>query len=148
MWLTGPVAPRHVGSSQTRARTRVSCVGRQILNHCATREARFNFLKRKPNHIDLLPQPASSLWPGPAVIWPTPVSGILALQSPSHCLFQPTAFPAVLPICQVPSCYRAFADTGCNAPALQPPFGYLMPTHSSNLKNYFLPHVNPLLILR
>ena len=31
--------PRHVGSSQTRARTRVPCTGRQILNHCATREA-------------------------------------------------------------------------------------------------------------
>ena len=39
LWLTGPVAPRHVGSSQTRARTRVPCFGRQILNHCATREA-------------------------------------------------------------------------------------------------------------
>ena len=39
MWLTGPVARRHVGSSQTRARTRVPCIGRQILNHCATREA-------------------------------------------------------------------------------------------------------------
>ena len=38
-WLTGPAAPRHVGSSQTRARTRVPCTGRQILNHCATREA-------------------------------------------------------------------------------------------------------------
>ena len=39
MWLTGPAAPRHVGSSQTRARTRVPCIGRQILNHRATREA-------------------------------------------------------------------------------------------------------------
>ena len=39
MWLTGLVAPRHVGSSQTRARTRVPCIGRQTLNHCATREA-------------------------------------------------------------------------------------------------------------
>ena len=39
LWLTGPVAPRHVGSSQTRARTRVPCISRQILNHCATREA-------------------------------------------------------------------------------------------------------------
>ena len=38
LWLTGPVAPRHVGSSQTRARTCVACIGRQILNHCATRE--------------------------------------------------------------------------------------------------------------
>ena len=41
LWLEGLVAPRHVGSSQTRARTRVPCIGRQILNHCATREARF-----------------------------------------------------------------------------------------------------------
>ena len=39
LWLTGLVAPRHVGSSQTRARTRVPCIGRQIPNHCATREA-------------------------------------------------------------------------------------------------------------
>ena len=39
LWLTGLVAPRHVGSSQTRARTHVPCIGRQILNYCATREA-------------------------------------------------------------------------------------------------------------
>ena len=39
LWLTGPFAPRHVGSSQTRARTRVPCIGRQTPNHCATREA-------------------------------------------------------------------------------------------------------------
>ena len=39
LWPTGPVAPWHVGSSQTGARTRVPCIGRQILNHCATREA-------------------------------------------------------------------------------------------------------------
>ena len=39
LWLTGPVAPRHVGSSQTRARTRVARIGRQTPNHCATREA-------------------------------------------------------------------------------------------------------------
>ena len=37
--LTGPAAPRHAGSSQTRARTRVPRIGRQTLNHCATREA-------------------------------------------------------------------------------------------------------------
>ena len=35
----GLVALRHVGSSWTRARTRVPCIGRRILNHCATREA-------------------------------------------------------------------------------------------------------------
>ena len=39
MWLTGLIAPRHVESSQTRARTRVPCIGRQTLNDCATREA-------------------------------------------------------------------------------------------------------------
>ena len=39
LWLTGPATARHVGSYQTRARTRVPCIGRQILNHCATREA-------------------------------------------------------------------------------------------------------------
>ena len=45
LWLTGPAAPRHAGSSQTRARTRVPCIGRQTPNHCATREARYVFLK-------------------------------------------------------------------------------------------------------
>ena len=35
LWHMGLVAPRHVGSSRTRARTSVSCIGRQILNHCA-----------------------------------------------------------------------------------------------------------------
>ena len=45
LWLTGLVAPRHVGSSQTRARTHVPCTGRQIPNHCTTREAPvFNFI--------------------------------------------------------------------------------------------------------
>ena len=39
LWLMGLVALRHVGSSQTRAQTRVPCIGRQTLNHCATREA-------------------------------------------------------------------------------------------------------------
>ena len=38
LWCTGLAAPRHLGSSRTRARTRVSCTGRRILNHCATRE--------------------------------------------------------------------------------------------------------------
>ena len=35
----GLVVPWHVGSSRTRARTRVPCIGRQILNHCTTRGA-------------------------------------------------------------------------------------------------------------
>ena len=54
LWHTGLVAPRHVGSSQTRAQTHVPCIGRRILNHCTTREVRvsgsycssiFNFLR-------------------------------------------------------------------------------------------------------
>ena len=36
---TGLVVPQHVGSSQTRDQTHVSCIGRQILYHWATREA-------------------------------------------------------------------------------------------------------------
>ena len=32
------VAPWHVGSSRSRAWTCVPCIGRRILNHCATRE--------------------------------------------------------------------------------------------------------------
>ena len=35
----GPSRSAAVGSSQTRARTRVPCIGRQTLNHCTTREA-------------------------------------------------------------------------------------------------------------
>ena len=41
LWLTGPAAPWHVGSSGTRARTHVPCTGRRTPNHCATREAPF-----------------------------------------------------------------------------------------------------------
>ena len=36
---TGLVAPWHVGSSWTRARTLVPCTGGRVPNHCATREA-------------------------------------------------------------------------------------------------------------
>ena len=39
LWCMGLVALQHVGSSRTRDRTRVPCIGRRILNHCATREA-------------------------------------------------------------------------------------------------------------
>ena len=38
MWCTGFVALWHGGSSHTRDRTHVSCIGRQILNHWTTRE--------------------------------------------------------------------------------------------------------------
>ena len=38
LWRTGLVALWHAGSSQSRDRTHVPCIGRQILNHCTTRE--------------------------------------------------------------------------------------------------------------
>ena len=39
LWHTGLVAPQHVGSSRIRGQTRVSCNGRGILYHWATRGA-------------------------------------------------------------------------------------------------------------
>ena len=65
MWLTGLIAPRHVGSSQTSARTRVPCIGRRILNHRATREALFcEFLFHPPGKIFLTSRVLLSiLWP-------------------------------------------------------------------------------------
>ena len=44
MRCTGIVAPKRVGSSQTRDRTHVPCIGRQILIHCTTREVLSNVL--------------------------------------------------------------------------------------------------------
>ena len=44
LWLMGLPALRHVGSSRTRAQTRIPCISRQILNHCATREAQFELI--------------------------------------------------------------------------------------------------------
>ena len=38
LWRTGLVAPRHVGSSRIRDRTRVPCIGRRVLDHYATGE--------------------------------------------------------------------------------------------------------------
>ena len=67
LWPTGPVAPRHVGSSQTRARTRVPRTGRQTLNHCATREAPHLdfyslFLGMDLTPSNLTPVPQSVSW--------------------------------------------------------------------------------------
>ena len=39
LWHRGLVVPRHLGSSKTRDRTCVPCIGRLILNHWTTREA-------------------------------------------------------------------------------------------------------------
>ena len=46
LWRSGFVAPQHVGSSRTRARTRVPCIGRRILNHCTTWEVPLVLLNR------------------------------------------------------------------------------------------------------
>ena len=54
LWLAGLVAPRHVGSSQTRARTRAPCIGRRILNHCATREAPQSYFFNHSHNLCLL----------------------------------------------------------------------------------------------
>ena len=68
----GPVAPRHVGSSQTRARTRVPCIGRQTLNHCATREAPLHWFFKVSPHLDSATQAgfsSFSLWPNGTYLW-------------------------------------------------------------------------------
>ena len=53
LWLTGPAAPRHVGSSQTRARTHVPCIGRQTPNHCATRETHKILFDPPPREMEI-----------------------------------------------------------------------------------------------
>ena len=50
-----------MGSSQTRARTHVPCIGRQILNHCATVEAQEFFKvfnKVVPEIVEILLRPS------------------------------------------------------------------------------------------
>ena len=81
LWLTGLVAPRHVGSSQTRAQTCVPCIGRQTLNHCATREA--------PISVDT--KDKMSLWCDKICISPSPppaeFSAFLTLPEPTYLYF-------------------------------------------------------------
>ena len=43
LWCTGSVSPQNVGSFQTRDRACVRCIGRQILNHWATKEVPLSF---------------------------------------------------------------------------------------------------------
>ena len=89
LWRTGLVAPWHVGSSRTRARTCVPCIGRRILNHCATREIPiylflFSFFWPYCMACRIL-----ALWPG---IEPRP-SAVKA-QSPNH--WTTREFPYIL----------------------------------------------------
>ena len=51
LWCMGLVAPWPVGHSQTRDRTRVPCIGRQILCHWATGEVPKLCLKSSPRHV-------------------------------------------------------------------------------------------------
>ena len=50
----GLAAPRHVGSSQSRDQNRVSCIGRWILYHWATREAQVLFKYAYSSFVGLL----------------------------------------------------------------------------------------------
>ena len=62
MWHTGLVALWHMGSSQTRARTHVPCIGRWILNHGATREVPAScFLKACQRRDVLKPEVSQGL---------------------------------------------------------------------------------------
>ena len=45
------VAHGHVGSSPTRERTCVPCIGRRVLNHCATRDVPALFIYELQNHF-------------------------------------------------------------------------------------------------
>ena len=81
LWHTGSVAPQHVGSSQTRAQTSVPCIGRQIPNHCTTREAPpCPFLNWA---VFLLSSCNSSF----CILDASPLSGILFAKIFSHYLF-------------------------------------------------------------
>ena len=46
----GLIAPQHVGSSWTKDRTCVPCIGRRILNHWTTREALSPIFKSQVPH--------------------------------------------------------------------------------------------------
>ena len=67
MWCTGLVAPRHVGSSRTRAQTRVPCTGRWILIFL-----RFSWLRCAACGISV-PRPGTE-----------PMSLAVEAQSPNH----------------------------------------------------------------
>ena len=54
---TGLAAPQHAGSSRTRARTRIPCIGRRVLNHCATGEVPVPEFLQSLTCSSSLPQP-------------------------------------------------------------------------------------------
>ena len=60
----GLIAPQHVGSSQTRGQTCVSCISRWILYHRASREALCNFIF-KTQTLNFKHESSLSPQPGP-----------------------------------------------------------------------------------
>ena len=79
LWRTDLVVPWHVGSSQARARSCVPCIGRLILNHCATREAPI-FINKARNRrlrglvlripLDIFAKMSFALW---SCLWHLPL---------------------------------------------------------------------------
>ena len=73
LWRMGLVAPRHVGSSWTRAQTHVPCISRRTPNHCATREVLLFFSLFFFSFVFFSPLPFSPLYSSPIsfFIWPS-----------------------------------------------------------------------------
>ena len=55
LWCAGLVAPRHVGSSQTKDQACVPCIGRLILNHQTTRESLSLIFNKVPSCVPKQP---------------------------------------------------------------------------------------------
>ena len=113
LWCASPAASGHVGSSQTRDRTCVPCMGRQILNHWTTRKS----LRPSICPLDLLPLPGSPLLSlGPILIpqipscWPwntastTPCASdpFLVLEFPLAALWILISCPRIPLLCLEP----------------------------------------------
>ena len=62
LWPMGLVAPQHVECSQTRDRTCVFCIGRQILNHWTTRKGPYKVLGVAPRKCLLNVQCCCCCW--------------------------------------------------------------------------------------
>ena len=62
LWCLGLAVLWHVGSSWTRDWTHVTCIGRQILYHWATREALSRLLLKGRENNDMLHMKPGCLW--------------------------------------------------------------------------------------
>ena len=79
LWHTGLVAPWHVKSSRTRARTCVPCIGRQILIHCTTTEVPKEKLFKGSVLMFLLTVPAHLSIPAPWIPLPPSLFSLFML---------------------------------------------------------------------